>query len=124
MKKLLLFIPAIVFSIFFIWSVLSFGLSFSPVIFVWLALFLAGGIFLNKGKFWGGFLGLLPGIHLIYMGTKDTGQIINEMPIGIIILVFYFFAGSFVFYKSKKSKSHELKSPLDLDIYINKNQNR
>lgn len=102
MKKILFYIPTIIFSIFFSWSIISFGISFSPVIFVWLTLFLAGGILLSKGEFWGGFLGLLPGIHLIYMGTQDTGQIVNEMPIGIIVLVFYFVCGSFIFYKSKK----------------------
>ena len=124
MKNILFYLPAIIFSIFFTWSITYLGLSFSPVIFVWLALFLVGGILLNKGKFWGGFLGMLPGIHWIYMGTQDTGQIFSETPLGIIVTVFYFVCGSFIFYKSKKSKSHELKSPLDLDIYINKNQNR
>lgn len=104
MKNILFYIPAIIFSIFFTWSIIYFAFSFSPIIFAWLALFLAGGILLNKGKFWGGFLGLLPGIHWIYMGTQDTGQIVNEMPIGIIISIFYIVCGSFIFYKSKKSK--------------------
>jgi hypothetical protein len=63
---------------------------------------LAGGILLSKGKFWGGFIGLLPGIHFIYMGTQDTGQIVNETPMGIVVLVFYFVCGSFIFYKNKK----------------------
>jgi len=47
-------------------------------------------------------LGILPGIHWIYMGTQYTGQAINEMPIGIIVLIFYIICGSFVFYKNKK----------------------
>ncbi len=41
-------------------------------------------------------------IHLIYMGTQETGQIINEMPIGIIVFIFYIICGSFIFYKNKK----------------------
>ncbi|MGI6332395.1 MAG: hypothetical protein ACOX1Y_11770 [Zhaonellaceae bacterium] len=52
MKKILFYIPTIIFSIFFSWSIISFGISFSPVNFVWLALFLAGGILLSKGEFW------------------------------------------------------------------------
>ncbi|MGK0466522.1 MAG: hypothetical protein ACJAX4_001810, partial [Clostridium sp.] len=50
-----------------------------------------------------------PAIHLIYKGTQDTGQIFNEMPIGIIVLIFYVICGSFIFYRSKK-----LKNQLDL----------
>lgn len=58
------------------------------------------GIELNG--LWGSMFGILPAIHLIYIGTKETGQIINEIPIGIIVLVFYIVCGGFVFYKSKK----------------------
>jgi hypothetical protein len=36
------------------------------------------------------------------MGTQETGQIINEMPIGIIVFIFYIICGSFIFYKNKK----------------------
>lgn len=46
----------------------------------------------------------LPAIHLIYMGTQETGQIINEMRIGIVILIFYIFCGYFVYRNNKKSK--------------------
>lgn len=102
MKKIILYIPAIIFSIYFSWVIIYFGISYSPVIFVWLALFLAGGVLLSKGKCWGGFLGLLPGIHWIYMGTQETGQIVNEMPIGIIVSIFYLICSSYIFYKSKQ----------------------
>lgn len=102
MKTIPFYIPAIIFAIFLNWSVISFGISFSPVIFVWLVLFLVGGVLLSKRQFWGGLFGLLPGIHLIYMGTQETGQIVNEISIGIIVLVFYFVCSSFIFYKSKK----------------------
>ncbi len=42
-------------------------------------LFIISGFILNKNVFWGSLLGTLPAIHLIYMGTQETGQIINEM---------------------------------------------
>lgn len=35
-------------------------------------------------------------IHLIYMGTQETGQIISEIPIGIVILILYIICGYFI----------------------------
>lgn len=100
MKKILYYIPAIIFTVFYgAVAIYDIGII-SPVVAVWLVMFLMAGILLNKDMFWGGFLGALPAIHLIYMGTQETGQIINEMPIGIIVLLFYFVCGSFIFYKS------------------------
>lgn len=58
------------------------------------------GFLLNKDKFWGGIFGILPGIHLIYMSTKYTGQAMNiELPLGIIILIFYILCSIFIFHK-------------------------
>ena len=74
----------------------------SPIILMWLGLFLISGILLSRGVFWGGIFGVLPAIHLIYMGRQYTGQAINETPIGIIVLVFYIICGGSVFYKNKK----------------------
>lgn len=103
MKKIVYYTPAIIFTAFYGLVAIGGGLGIiSPVIAVWLILFLISGILLSKDVFLGSLLGALPAINLIYMGTKDTGQIINEMPIGIIVLIFYIICGSFVFYKSKK----------------------
>lgn len=105
MKKILFYIPVIIFTVFYgVVAIYDIG-TISPVVAVWLAMFLMGGILLNKGMFWGGFLGALPAIHLIYMGTRETGQIINEMQIGIIVLIFYFVCGSLIFYRNKKMKN-------------------
>jgi hypothetical protein len=98
MKKIVFYIPVILFAV--ILAVMSRMGSISPVAFVWIALFLGCGFLLSKGKFWGGILGILPGIHWIYMGTKHSGQMINELPLGIIILIFYILCSGFVFYKS------------------------
>lgn len=103
MKKIVFYIPAIIFIV--IYSLLassSIG-AISPFVAVWLVLFLTSGILLSKDMFWGGLLGILPAIHLIYMGTQETGQIINEIPIGIIVSVFYVVCSSFIFYKNKKT---------------------
>lgn len=105
MKKIVFYIPAIIFTV--LYGLLAIGGigAISPVVAVWLIFFLTSGILLGKDMFWGGLLGALPAIHLIYMGNQETGQIINEMPIGIIVLIFYIVCGSFIFYKGKKIKN-------------------
>ncbi len=110
--KILFFIPAILFVIFYGFVAMSIGISsISPICFAWIALFLGGGVLLSKGKSLGGFLGLLPGIHLIYMSTKDTGQVINiEKPLGITILIFYIFCSGLVFYIKRRKKEYFQKS--------------
>ena len=104
MKKIVFYMPIVLLAILYGWLAITFGIgSISPIIFVWIALFLVGSFLLNKDKFWGGIFGILPGIHLIYMSTKDTGQNINiELPLGISILIFYILYSIFIFYKEIK----------------------
>ena len=104
-KKIVFYIPAILFAIIFGWLVISFGIGpISPIVLVWITLFLVSGFLLNNDKVLGGVLGLLPGIHMIYMSTKETGQVINiELPFGIIILIFYVLCSGSVLYKIKKT---------------------
>lgn len=41
---------------------------------------------------------------MIYMSTKDTGQIIDiELPMGIIVAMVYLICCGLVFYKNKKT---------------------
>lgn len=101
MKKIIFYIPFIIFAIFFGVITISDNGVISPIAIVWLALFFISGLILHKNVYWGSLFGTLPAIHMIYMGTQETGQIINEMPIGIIILIFYIICGYFV-YKSNK----------------------
>ena len=103
MRKIIYYIPTIIFLILYSLVVIGGGISIiSPAAAVWLILFLTSGILLSKNIFWGSLFGTLPAIHMIYMGTQETGQIINEIPIGIIILAFYIICGGFVFFKNKK----------------------
>ncbi len=104
MKKLVFFIPAIIFTIFYGLVALS-GLSPHSIVGVWLVLFWVSGILLSKAVFWGGVLGAIPAISFIYMGTQDTGQIISETPIGIVIL-FYYVVCTYYVYKKSISKRH------------------
>jgi len=102
MKKIVFYIPAIIFAVLYgVIAISNIG-AISPIVIVWLALFFISGFILNKNVFWGSLLGALPAIHLIYMGTQETGQIVNEMATGIIVLIFYIICGGFVFYKNKK----------------------
>ncbi len=91
--------PIVLLTILYGWLAISFGIgSVSSIIFIWIALFLVGSFLLNKDKFSGGIFGILPGIYLIYMSTKDTGQAMNiELPLGIVILIFTFFVVSLFF---------------------------
>ncbi|SDK11242.1 hypothetical protein [Natronincola ferrireducens] len=103
MKKIVFYIPAILFTIIFGWLAISFGICpISPIVLIWITLFLASGFLLNKDKFWGGILGMLPGIYFIYASTKYTGQVISERPIGIVVLIFYMICSGYVF--SKKGR--------------------
>lgn len=98
MKKILYYIPFVVFGLFYALILFS-GTSVSPVVWLWLALFLISGILMGRNLSWGAMIGMLPALHMIYMGTKDTGQIINEIPIGTLVLIFY----AVCFYVCKKA---------------------
>ena len=102
--KIVFYIPAILVAILYGLVALSLGIgSISPILFVWIALFLVGGALLSRGEFCGGLMGMIPGIHLIYMSTKDTGQVIDiEMPFGVTILIFYVLCSGFVIFKKTK----------------------
>lgn len=101
LKKIIFYIPLIIFAFFYgVIAIIASGTgSISPIAIVWLALFFISGLILHKNVYWGSLFGTLPAIHIIYMGTQERGQIINEMPIGIILLIFYIICGYFV-YKS------------------------
>ena len=103
MKKIIFYLPAIIFTIFFSFAATwSIG-AISPVAFVWLTMFFISGFILSKDVYWGSFLGVLPAIHMIYMGTQETGQIINEMPRVVAILFVYIVCGYYVHMNNKKN---------------------
>jgi hypothetical protein len=106
MKKSIFYIPAIISTIFYGLIAISNIGAISPIVVVWVAFFFISGFILNKNVFWGSLFGTLPAIHLIYMGTQETGQLINEMPVGIVLLIFYIICGYFVYRNNKKAKSN------------------
>lgn len=106
MKKIIFYIPAIIFTFFYGMIAISNKWPISPIVFIWLALFFVSGYILHRNVYWGSLFGLLPAIHLIYMGTQDTGQIISETPIGIVVFIFYIICGCVVFKNNKREKSY------------------
>lgn len=100
MKKWWVFIPAVVFTLLYSWLALDGTGAIYPVVAVWLALFWIAGVLLSKAMFWGGLFGAIPALHLIYMGTQETGQIISETPIGIVVLLYYAVCIYFVYKKN------------------------
>ena len=104
MKKVLYFLPVALGTALYVF--LGIASSFRSInLLVWIALVMLviSGILMNKNKWWGGVPGILIGILLIYMGTKETGQIIKETPFGIIMCVYYIVC-AVVSYKSGSTK--------------------
>ena len=99
MKKVLFYFPAIVYTT----AVIILNLilnTCSPLWYVWVVLLWLGGFLLSKGNAWGGLFGLLPAVHLLYMSTQPTGQVINiEMPLGMITALYVVACGIWVWKK-------------------------
>ncbi len=114
MRKFIGYIPAALFTGFYLFSGLTGASITMSMVLIWLACFWLSAFFLHKGLFWGGAFGLLPGVHMIYMSTQYTGQVINiEMPLGIILILFY---GIYGFYLWKKR--NDIPKPENKEIII------
>jgi len=106
MKKIVFFIPAIIYAVFLGWELIVGGDSVYPIAYAWFGVFVISGAVLSKGLFWGGFLGILPAVYLIYMNT--VGQdgfafgITKELLVGVIILALYLLYSHVLFYKNRK----------------------
>lgn len=99
-KKLAYYLPAIIFFLFIGFIRMLTPLYFGPIAYVWVALLIVSGALLSSGRFWGGIFGMIPGMHMIYMSTQNTGQTINiERPAGIVILIYYLLCSGLVFYR-------------------------
>ena len=109
MKKIIYFIPAIIFTIFYGGLFLANEqIAIMPCV-IMTTLFYVAGYFLCKDKFWGCLFGLPVGAVFIYMSTIDTGQILPiELPAGVIIIMFYLLCGGYVFYKNNKLKQNKI----------------
>ena len=102
--KILYFIPFILFVVvYLIMAIVGFSvISIEEV--AWLVAFFVSGLLLDKGKFLGGAFGLIPAGAFMYMSTRYTGQVINiELPLGIVIAVYYIICSIAVYKHTQKS---------------------
>ncbi len=101
MKKILYFFPVALGGIIYIFlGITSSFYSINPFVWIALGLLFISGLLMNKNKWWGCIFGILIGIFLIYMGSRDTGQIIKETPFGIIMCIYYIIC-ALISYKKK-----------------------
>lgn len=107
MKKLVFFIPAIIFTIFYTLAALLAMGAIHPIVVLWLALLWIAGVFLSKSMSWGGLLGFIPGAYFIYLGMQETGQIFKETPLGVILLLYYTVCIIYCVCKNKTNKKSE-----------------
>lgn len=102
MKKVLYYLPFIIFVLFYSYILLLDFNSLQSTFLIIILLPLIAGVLMDNNKWWGSIIGLILGIILIYMGIKDTGQIINERIIGVIIIVYYIICGITCYRKTGK----------------------
>ena len=90
MRKMIGYIPAVLFTAYYLCvGLVGSGFALS-IVFAWLVCFWLSAFFLHKGAFWGSMFGLIPSVHMIYTGTQYTGQVVSvELPLGIILTLFY-----------------------------------
>lgn len=103
MKKMLYFVPAVLAFAFYIVlaTVSGFG-AINPLVWVFVALLFVSAIVMACGKWFGCVGGMIVAVVLIYMSTQCTGQAINiEMPLGIVLCIYYAVCGFFVWKKNK-----------------------
>ncbi len=99
MKRILYFIPAILYLIITILALSKAAVT--PVAWISLALLVIAGIILSIKQWWGCLFGIVVSIIVICSGTQEHGQIISEIPVGIILYTYYAIMG-FVCYESRK----------------------
>lgn len=109
MKKYIGYIPAVLFSaLYFMDGFMGGSLDFSVVL-LWVVCFWLAAFLLHRGVFWGSASGLIPAFHMIYMGTQETGQVVNiEIPLGVGLLIFYVLLGVH-FWRMKDSNTPKVK---------------
>ncbi len=73
--------------------------------FAWVAilLLLLAGILLDKGIMWGALFGTAIGVLLIYMGSRETNQIVKETPFGTFLCGYYLICTLISYHSNKKS---------------------
>ena len=108
MKRLLYFLPTILVLGFLVFILLFLGdpsadlndyLIGGGILFI----FALSDFLLSKKLWFGGIPGALLGAYVIYYGSQYHGQIMDERPIGAVILAYYVILGFVTVYHNKRS---------------------
>ena len=100
MKKILYYLPAIVFGLVYCLLLIE---GQGPVLWhgwLFLVMMIISGILFSKGKWWGTIPGVALGIYFIYSGMTNEYAILPEWQVGIILILYYI--GCSVFAAPKK----------------------
>jgi len=98
MKKILLFIPALVAILFYGALIFTGGIGgMQPIAWGFLALLILSALLMVNNKWWGSLFGLAVGLILIYMSFQFTGQLLDEGIIGIIYSMYHFICGIVIY---------------------------
>ena len=90
MLNAIYFIPCILAgAMFAFFGLISTFASIDP--FAWVIVGVLGfaGYLMKNKKWWGSLFGIAVGFIAIYAGTQDTGQWVNEMPVGFVLCGYY-----------------------------------
>ena len=107
MKKYLGYIPALIFTVFYLLTGLTGAISAIPMVLIWLGCFYIAAVLLHKGIIWGGVFGFLPALHMIYRGG-------SEILIGIAIILFYLILGIYLW----KKRDEDAPAPTNKSIFV------
>lgn len=107
MKKYIGYIPAALFTIFYLLTGLTGAISAIPMVLIWLGCFYIAAVLLHKGIIWGGVFGFLPGLHMICRGD-------SEILIGIAIILFYLILGIYLW----KKRDVDAPAPTNKAIFV------
>jgi len=99
---MIFYLPAIVFVVFYGTLAIIGEDVVLPIFIIWSALFIISGFILGKGLSLGSLFGILPAIHMAVIGIRNTGQIFNEIPVAIMIFLFFIVCGYGVYRNNTK----------------------
>ncbi len=94
MKKMIYFLPALPFTILFVYFAFGTSVEITPIAWILDILLIVSGFVLCKNKWWGCLFGIIAGGILIYMGLQETGQIFKEYLIGAPLVIYYILCGA------------------------------
>lgn len=98
-KNAIFFLPAALLTAFCCVPLLG-GTALQPIAWAALPLLWCSGFLLSRRVIWGAFCGAVPGLLLIWEGTRSAHLLCAEIPIGLALLLFFMFCVCAVYQRS------------------------